>query len=196
MSIITRSGKGSPLTISELDGNFTYLESISSGGVDNFNHYIFSVSDFVIEYGISTFEVGEVYQIPFVESGDDFSNIGHVDREPFIATGVTPSSFTNGSIVLHINPVLESKIYKRSNDLSFEKVFDIDNNMLVAINIENPTSSIITSLMIEGNASSNTTSKCVYYDDSINKLVIFGYNTNIELKVFNIEVTSATFSLI
>lgn len=32
MALITRSGKGSPLTIEEMDGNFTYLESISGSG--------------------------------------------------------------------------------------------------------------------------------------------------------------------
>lgn len=32
MPLITRSGKGSPLTIEEMDGNFTYLESIAGQG--------------------------------------------------------------------------------------------------------------------------------------------------------------------
>ncbi len=32
MAIVTRSGKGSPLTTTEMDGNFTYLEELSSGG--------------------------------------------------------------------------------------------------------------------------------------------------------------------
>lgn len=39
MALITRSGKGSPLTIEELDGNFTYLEGLSGASSSNTSTY-------------------------------------------------------------------------------------------------------------------------------------------------------------
>ena len=178
------------------DAVYDFVTStVTSATTENFSHYIFNMSNFIIEYGVSTFEIGKCYQIPSVEIGDDFTNIGYVDREPFIATGITPSSFLNGTYVNNINPLLTYKVYKNSNAISFDKIFDIDNNLMIALNITNPTSSILSSLLIEG-STSNTAGKSVYYDTDINKLIIAGYDTNIDLKVFNIEINSTTYSLV
>lgn len=178
------------------DAVYDFVTStVASATTENFSHYIFNMSNFIIEYGVSTFEIGKYYQIPNVKIGDDFTNIGYVGREPFMATGITPSSFLNGTTVNNINPLLTYKVYKNSNAISFDKIFDIDNNLMIALNITNPTSSILSSLLIEG-GTSITAGKSVYYDTDINKLIIAGYDTNIDLKVFNIEINSATYSLV
>ena len=53
--------------------------------------------------------VGEEYLIETLAAGDDFSNVGYVnDGEIFIATGSTPTAWTNGTVVYNTQ---ESIIY-------------------------------------------------------------------------------------
>lgn len=50
------------------------------------------------------FEIGNTYLVQTLNVGDDFTNIGHVsENSPFIATGTTPTAWTNGSIVYKLN---------------------------------------------------------------------------------------------
>jgi hypothetical protein len=47
--------------------------------------------------------IGNTYMVQFLNTGDDFSNVGYVaDEVPFIATGTTPTAWTNGSTVREI----------------------------------------------------------------------------------------------
>lgn len=51
-----------------------------------------------------TFEIGNMYNVISFTAGDDFTNIGYVSMNvPFIATGTTPTTWTNGSIVEKLN---------------------------------------------------------------------------------------------
>lgn len=43
--------------------------------------------------------IGKTYVIPSVSGDDDFTNVGYVDGQPFVATGTTPTKWTNGTIV-------------------------------------------------------------------------------------------------
>lgn len=52
----------------------------------------------------SSFTVGKVYIVDDLKSGDNFSNIGFVSvGVPFLCTGTTPTSWSNGSYVLKQN---------------------------------------------------------------------------------------------
>lgn len=190
MAIVTRSGKGSALTIEEMDGNFTYLEGLS-GGSAPYSQIIFEVSELVIEYGSSDFIIGELYQIPFVESGDNFTNIGYVDREPFIATGITPSSFTNGTTVLHLSKNVTYTIYKNDlEDFQISKEFDVDDNLYLSITFSNFSTNYNSNLQI--NYNSNNASRNISYDPSVGKYVIGAFDSVIDLKIFNMSGVTAS----
>lgn len=62
-----------------------------------------------------TFEIGNTYLVQTLNVGDDFTNIGYVTQNvTFIATGTTPTTWTNGSIV--------HKLHVTAND--FQNTFD------------------------------------------------------------------------
>jgi hypothetical protein len=47
--------------------------------------------------------VGKTYYIDFLEVGDDFANVGYVSAgTAFVATGTTPTNWTNGTYVLNL----------------------------------------------------------------------------------------------
>ena len=56
-----------------------------------------------------TLTIGKRYRLKDFIAGDDFSNIGatNVDGNEFIATGATPTTWTNSSIVVQIGCVLQ-----------------------------------------------------------------------------------------
>ena len=99
MSLITRTEKGSKLTIAEMDGNLTYLDNkmpykvytallTQSGGDDPYN---------VTPQPLT---IGQTYKITEYYSGDDFTNVGapsNAQDISFVATGTTPAVWTNGS---------------------------------------------------------------------------------------------------
>jgi hypothetical protein len=58
MSLVLRGVKGSKLTFDELDGNFTYLESISAGGVTNVSY-----SELISKISADELTVGALYKI-------------------------------------------------------------------------------------------------------------------------------------
>lgn len=53
-----------------------------------------------------TLIIGEVYTIGSVVAGDDFTNVGRVNGNPFVATGTTPNSWANGSTATRNQRVL------------------------------------------------------------------------------------------
>lgn len=50
--------------------------------------------------------VGQVYSITTVNSGDDFTNVGRINNNAFVATQSIPNSWTNGSVVTKNERVL------------------------------------------------------------------------------------------
>lgn len=63
---------------------------------------------------------GKKYSIATVEAGDNFSNVGYVDNNIFIATATTPLAWTNGTEVLEY--IIEIDKVKDS----FDKEINID----------------------------------------------------------------------
>lgn len=56
----------------------------------------------VISTTSGTLEVGKTYVIDTLEVGDDFSNVGYVSEgTPFVATGTTPTTWTNSTEVIN-----------------------------------------------------------------------------------------------
>lgn len=190
MALVTRSGKGSPLTIEEMDNNFTYLEGLSGGSSSNnegYSQLIIEVSDIYTEY-VTEFIIGEVYQIPSVELGDDFTNIGYVDRNPFIATGTTPNAFTNGTEVSKVNTNVNYTIYKNTfENLSIYKTFDQDNYLCIGITFSN----------FSDKFNSDSSSNIISYDTTTGYVISPSqYNRIADLKVFNKEGTNNILSIL
>lgn len=61
-----------------------------------------------VEQTSGTLEIGKRYRLKDFIAGDDFSNIGatNEDGNEFIATGTTPTTWTNSSIIVQIGGVL------------------------------------------------------------------------------------------
>lgn len=78
--------------------------------------------------------VGKVYTIVAVLGADDFSNVGFVEvGTPFEATGTTPTTWSNNTIVYNVtDSTLESLFFE--NTLSYES-FEIDWYYLGANNV-------------------------------------------------------------
>lgn len=62
----------------------------------------FRMSQTYVETSSGSLEVGKTYYIDYLEVGDDFSNVGYVsDGVSFVATGTTPTTWTNGTYVVN-----------------------------------------------------------------------------------------------
>lgn len=64
-----------------------------------------AIIDFTYEsYTSGTLTIGKEYVISVLEAGDDFSNVGYVsDKATFIATGTTPTTWTNSTEVINVS---------------------------------------------------------------------------------------------
>lgn len=194
MALVRRGDLNRPLTIDEMDGNFDYLEGLSGGSEEKYSQIIFEITPLVLDYGIETFTTGELYQIPTVESGDDFTNIGYIDREPFIATGTTPTSFTNGTTVLRLSKELVYTIYKNTlTDFQLSREFDNFDEIYLSFTFSNFSTNYNSNLQI--NYTSNNSSRNVSYDTESGRYYIAATEGVIDLKVFNVTGITSSFTV-
>lgn len=159
MPLITRSGKGSPLTITEMDGNFTYLEGLSGGGDTNKREVVFELLTELQYLTSGALTIGKTYIVSSFEFGDDFSNVGYVSEGvPFIATNTTPTTWVNNSVLYEIPNIIEYKIYKNSFEgLDFKVALNDNNYPFIYITFSNFTE---THIGVQG----------IYYDDGFYRI--------------------------
>lgn len=102
MSIVTRQGKGSRLSVEEMDGNFTYLDQftrkykvytalLAQSGVDTLRSIFWDDSVNNLTIGV-TYEITNSTNVDFTNVGAANNNIG----TKFVATGITPNSWGGG----------------------------------------------------------------------------------------------------
>jgi len=100
MELITREGKGSKLTIQEMDGNLNYLDNKVPYKI--YTALLTQSGKSVIEtINSGLLEIGVTYIIR--DNGDaDFTNVGAPNNDidtPFVATETTPNSWGSSGIL-------------------------------------------------------------------------------------------------
>ncbi|MCB1712245.1 MAG: hypothetical protein KDH96_07155 [Candidatus Riesia sp.] len=92
-------------------------------------------------------EVGKEYIIPLLVIGDDFSNVGYTsDLTPFIATGTTPTNWSNGTEVINLTDSAPTVVELENNTgETFDWVYDYDEGVIsnVSNNILEPNKTLI-----------------------------------------------------
>lgn len=83
--------------------------------------------------------IGTTYIVAYLSTGDDFSNVGYVaDEVPFIATGTTPTTWTNGSTVREIISSVFPVITPIENTLGITLTTSFKSNSTFLVNINLP----------------------------------------------------------
>lgn len=103
MALVTRTAKGSKLTITEMDDNLTYLEDLALGSGVKYYKALISQEAPVASQTSGTVTIGSIWTINTFESGDDFSNwelisgTGNTTGDVYRALTTAPTDWTNGS---------------------------------------------------------------------------------------------------
>lgn len=109
---------------------------------NNFNKFkdiTFNIKMINKEWDVNTYSliIGEEYIIDSLQAGDDFSNVGYVsDGVSFIATGTTPTNWTNGTYIS--NKIFLVNEYTNGTESVVSYNLDYgDNSYPLSINITN-----------------------------------------------------------
>ena len=122
-----------------------------------------------------TLIVGEIYQIDMINNTDDFSNIGFTFvSTPFVATGTTPTNWSNGSIARRIQRILRIDFNDIDVNTLSKTIIDDSNNPTCQLTITN--SKFINPFKVFG---TNVTPKVI---DSNNILIPVG---RFKIEIFN-----------
>ncbi len=79
------------------------METKHKTGSANPKVYVALLTQTTVSTTSGLLEVGKTYNIESLVAGDDFANVGYVaDNTPFIATGTTPTVWTNSTVVVNI----------------------------------------------------------------------------------------------
>lgn len=95
MALITRGGKGAPLTIAEMDGNFTYLESMIGGGTGSTGSVVTAAPIDIVYADLyelittETLEPGAWYRLTDYKSVN-FINGVHLANDHFVGQSIQP----------------------------------------------------------------------------------------------------------
>jgi hypothetical protein len=96
--------------------------TITPIGSDSRNIWMGTISQTSVSQTSGLLTIGNTYIINNLVGGDDFSNVGYTTPEsPFQATGTTPESWSNETLVFDITssePVIDSQYPNRTFDIS------------------------------------------------------------------------------
>jgi hypothetical protein len=90
--------------------------------------YTALVSQTEVSQTSGVLEIGKEYKNYEVSPGDDFTNVGRISSAAFIATGTTPTVWTNGSNVIDVVASAPTAIVLQ-NTLGGVPTFVMDNNI-------------------------------------------------------------------
>lgn len=111
MIVETDTGKSKVNFTSQAPVAWNSLPYFNSLGIDTYEA-VLSITAPAADWDEAPLIVGETYTIATYETGDDFTNVGAASNAQdveFIATGTTPTTWTNGSLLDSAgNPVVQS----------------------------------------------------------------------------------------
>ena len=132
-------------------------------------------------------EIGSTYVISYLEPGDDFSNVGYVSEEvPFVATGTTPTTWTNGTY-LNRYGILINELQNDTED-SFTYTFDYDSYQGIDIIGTEDTFTLSKIWVLGANVSwARTDVNSITIENTVIYDITYGtepYPTSIEIRIY------------
>lgn len=120
--------------------------------------------------------IGGLYNIPFLELGDNFTNVGYVSNSSlFIATGTTPTNWSNSTSV---------QKYTSNAIIEFN---DIDNNILIKAHTTDNSSFSILLTITNGKFINNKifTTNSAYTWINNNNIALQASSDKVKIEVYN-----------